>query len=128
MYSNQPSNASSQTDPRPDHERQQPVSVLAAPQGGVTLQVVNPDLTREEAETLLETLRVTLESNRPDPRSGKVESLRRWRAEQPRSAAGAISTSFHRRSTDQPEDTYADRLAVSLRLRDERCTGSKAVG
>ena len=113
------------------------VSVLAAPQGGVTLRVVDPHtgvvvappLTREDAEALLEALRVTLETNTPDPHAGKVESFNRWRAErqaQPRSES--ISSTFARRAGDLPEDTYADRLAVSLGLREERFSGSKAVG
>ena len=115
----------------------QAASILAAPQGGVTLRVVDPhtgmvvapQLSREEAEALLETLRVTLETNRPDEHAGKVESLHRWRAErqaQPRSES--ITSTFIRRAGDLPEDTYADRLAVSLGMRDERSCGSKAVG
>ena len=40
----------------------------------------------------------------------------------------SISANFKRRAGDLPEDTYAARLSVSLRLREERFSGSKAVG
>jgi hypothetical protein len=120
--------------PLADRPTTQAASVLAAPQGRVTLRVVDPYtgvvvapvLTREEAETLLEALRVTLETNKPDEHAAKVESFNRWRAEHPRSES--ISNTFTRRAGDLPEDTYADRLAVSLGLREERSSGSKAVG
>ena len=137
MYTNQPSNTASQPEAGADHERQQPISVMAGPHGTVTLQVVDPytgvvvapQLSREQAEAVLEALRVTLESNVPDPYAGKVESFRRWRtARQGLPRSESISSIFTRRAGDLPEDTYADRLAVSLGQLEERSCGSKAVG
>ena len=40
----------------------------------------------------------------------------------------SISANFKRRAGDTPEETYAARLSVSLALREERSSGSKAVG
>lgn len=102
------------------------VSVLAAPHGGVTLRVVDPTgatvvpLTREQAEAVLAALRVTLETD------AHAEPAIRLRQTAPRSES--ISSHFARRAGDLPEDTYADRLASCLCLREERFSGSKAVG
>jgi hypothetical protein len=111
--------------------------VLAAPQGGVTLRVVDPhtgmmvapQLTRDEAEALLAALRVTLEATAPDPHAEKVASFNRWRAERPTlPRSESISNTFARRAGDLPEDTYADRLALALGLQEERSCGSQAFG